>query len=195
MEHKVAESIQNPVSFYPLDEFYARHGYPLPPIEIVQGHELPQPYRRLLDHAQDMTSTLENFHGDKIHLKLLKKRLSEDCFFREVALILNNSGKVVEFGAIRIYLNRFAETPRQLIMEGRLPLGRIIQDHGVKFSSHPKAFLKVESDLFINGIFGLKNSTVLYGRQNRLIDPGNHPLAEIVEILPPIDQGGVYGQD
>jgi hypothetical protein len=44
---------------YPLDEFYARSGLPLPRIERTSGEEVPEPYRSLLVHQNDMTPTLE----------------------------------------------------------------------------------------------------------------------------------------
>src|SRR5262245_13832528 len=58
---------------HPLDEFYARSGMALPKIERVAGEELPEPQRTLLVHQNDMTPTLENFHGGQIHLEILKR--------------------------------------------------------------------------------------------------------------------------
>ena len=45
---------------YPLDEFYARSGLTLPPLDQIDGQALPEPYKSLLVHERDMTSTLEN---------------------------------------------------------------------------------------------------------------------------------------
>ena len=53
---------------YPLDEFYSQAGLTLPRIEAVQGHAVPEPAQSLLVHQNDMTPTLEAFHGRPIHL-------------------------------------------------------------------------------------------------------------------------------
>jgi hypothetical protein len=45
---------------FPLDEFYARSGLPLPKIERLTAEQLPEPQRLLLAHENDMTPTLEN---------------------------------------------------------------------------------------------------------------------------------------
>jgi chorismate-pyruvate lyase len=170
---------------YPLDEFYSQHNLVLPPIEFLEGDQVPEPYRSLLVHSQDMTSTLERFHGETIHLEVLKHFQHSESYFREVVLILDQSQKIVEFGAIRIFLDRFEPLPRNLILEGRLPLGRIIQDFNVPFISQPSAFLRVGSDRWIQEILKLSQTETLYGRQNRLLNAEGQPLAEIVEILPP----------
>ena len=60
---------------FPLDEFYARSGLALPKIERVAGEEVPEPYRSLLVHQNDMTPTLENFHGASIHLEILSREI------------------------------------------------------------------------------------------------------------------------
>jgi len=170
---------------HPLDEFYAQMGLPLPPLQQVDGEAVPQPYKRLLVHQNDMTPTLESFHGCDIHLRLLGRRRKGNGYFREVALLLDGTDQPVEFGAIRIYLDRFAPKVRLQILEERRPLGHVLQECGVKHTSRPKAFLRLASDHVINEALQLTGANVLYGRRNTLFDPREQPLAEIVEILPP----------
>ena len=62
-----------------------------------------------------------------------------------------------------------------------------MQECAVKHSSRPKAFLRLASDHFINQALRLTGAHVLYGRRNTLFDPQDRPLAEIVEILPPVE--------
>jgi hypothetical protein len=170
---------------YPLDSFYARAGRPLPFIEAIPGEQIPEPYRGLLVHDVDMTSTLERFHGGRIHLDIVLRDQRDDFYFRASTLVIDGSGKRVEFGAIRINLSLFKPAPRQLILEGRLPLGRILQECEVPYASRPKAFLRMLSDPHINSALGLDGARVLFGRRNTLTDPKQRSLAEIVEILPP----------
>ena len=170
---------------YPLDDFYAQQGRPLPLIEPVEGKDVPEPYKTLLVHSDDMTPTLEKFHGGKIHLHVLRLQLRDDFCFREVILELDGSDVPVEFGAIKMNLALFAPAARKLILEEREPLGHILRDCAVAHASRPKAYLRVQSDKLINRVLRLHGSHVLYGRRNTHFDTQNRPLAEIVEILPP----------
>ncbi len=175
---------------HPLDEFYAKMGLPLPPLERVDGEVVPEPYKQLLVHHSDMTPTLEKFHQRDIHLRMLGRRKKGDHYFREVVLLLDGTDQPVEFGAIKIHLNRFSARARRQILEELRPLGHIMRECGVKHSSRPKAYLRLASDRFINEALQLTGANVLYGRRNTLLDPNERPLAEIVEILPPVTEGG-----
>ena len=170
---------------HPLDEFYGAMGLPLPPLQAIEGEEVPQPYKQLLVHNDDMTPTLERFHGCDLHLRILGRRRRGNEYFREVALLADGTDEPVEFGAIKINLNRFSEETQRHILEEKRPLGHILREDGVQHSSRPRAFLRVASDRFINEALRLTGANVLYGRRNTLYDPEGRSLAEIVEILPP----------
>jgi chorismate-pyruvate lyase len=169
---------------YPLDDFYAQAGRPLPRIEPVDGKDVPEPYQNLLVHQNDMTPTLEQFHGSKIHLEVIRSQQRGDFYFREV-ILLTEAGKPVEFGAIKISLNLFPHGARSQILGEHVPLGTLLAEYKVTHTSRPKAFLRIESDDFINNAFKLTGQHWLYGRRNTLWNPQQLPLAEIVEILPP----------
>jgi len=170
---------------YPMDDFYAQMGMPLPRVESVAGDAVPEPDRSLLVHGNDMTSTLTAFHKGKLHLEVLRSEIRGDYYLREVVLRLDGSNRPVEFGAIKIYLNLLPGPARKLILEEKLPLGQILKDCSVAYLSRPKAFLKVTSDEWISRALQIERAQLLYGRRNTLTDPQLRPLAEIVEILPP----------
>ena len=178
------------VLVHPLDEFYREMRLALPPLQQVDGEAVPRPYKRLLVHQEDMTPTLEKYYGRDIHLRLLSRRRKGSGYFREVVLLLDGTDQPVEFGAIKIYLDRFGTEAHRQILEEQRPLGRILQECAVKHSSRPKAFLRLASDHFINDALRLTGAHVLYGRRNTLFDPQERPMAEIVEILPPLAEGG-----
>ncbi len=171
---------------YPLDDFYAQAGLMLPAIETISGELVPEPYKTLLVHADDMTPTLERFHAEPIHLRVLSSQQRDDAYYREVVLVLDPDERPVEFGAIKINLHLFPPAARQAILGERRPLGTILHEHAIAHFSRPKAFLKVDSDAFINSALKLSGKHLLYGRRNALVDPQQRPLAEIVEILPPV---------
>ena len=170
----------------PLDEFCRLAKRPLPGIELVDGSALPEPYRSLLVHESDMTSTLGQFHCDDIALKVLHRHSSADAYYREVLLLAGSDRQPVEYGAIKINLDQFPGSARDAITAATAPLGQLLHDHGIGYISRPSGFLRVECDDYIGGLFDLGDRPVLYGRRNTLYDDtGRDCLAEIVEILPP----------
>ena len=76
---------------FPLSEFYARTSLALPRMEIIPGDAVPEPYRTLLVHERDMTSTLEGFHQTGIHLRLVGRERRGEQYFREVVLALDGA--------------------------------------------------------------------------------------------------------
>ncbi len=140
---------------HPLDEFYAVAGQPLPPIGSIDGEGMPEPYKTLLVHQNDMTPTLEKHHRSGIHLKVLGRRRKEDWYFREVVLLLNGSNLPVEFDAIKINLALFPPVARDQILREELPLGHILEEHKIPHSSRPRAFLRLASDPLINDLLKL----------------------------------------
>ncbi|MCX8090892.1 MAG: hypothetical protein N3I86_08165 [Verrucomicrobiae bacterium] len=175
----------NSAHVYPLSEFYARAQRALPPVEVISGEVVPEPYRSLLVHGNDMTPTLEAFHEGHIHLEVLRRERRGDFYFRQVILRLMRNEQPVEFGANKIYLGRFPDDLRELILADDLPLGRILRDFQLPHATAAKAFLRVQSDAIINEAFELSGPTTLYGRKAVITDPQGRPLSEIVEILPP----------
>ncbi|MGD0812105.1 MAG: hypothetical protein ABSA83_00725 [Verrucomicrobiota bacterium] len=169
---------------YPLDEFYAERGAAAPVIERIEPDEVPEPYRSLLVHKADMTSTLERFHQETLHIEVLARCARENEYCRETVLVLDRSKKRVEFGAIKIFLDLFPPGARQEILREQKPLGRILILFNIPFASRPGAFLRLASDKFIDTALQLQGPQILYGRRNSLIDAQGRPLAEIVEILP-----------
>ena len=190
-DHSRSPAIPAALPFvYPLDEFYARAGLPLPKIERLAGDDVPEPYRSLLVHERDMTPTLENFHHSAIHLRILQREQRGDFYFRQVALHLVGSEKPVEFGANKVSLLLFPAKARQSILEERVPLGRILRDCEIGHTTIAKAFFRIIPDDLICDALALKKSMALYGRRANILDMQKRPLAEIVEILPPAEKTG-----
>jgi chorismate-pyruvate lyase len=171
---------------YPLNEFYEEAGLGLPEVERIEAGQMPEPYKSLLVHRHDMTPTLEKFHQQPIHLRMLKHRHRGEVFSRQVLLLLDTSQKPAEFGAIKIYLHHFSRRAQQLILEGQRPLGSILSSERISHTSHPKAYLQLTSDATISEALLTKESIPLYGRRNVLLSSSQQTLAEILEILPPV---------
>jgi chorismate-pyruvate lyase len=172
--------------FRPLDAFYSRAGLPLPPFTQIDGEEVPEPYKSLLVHVNDMTPTLEKFHRQAIHLRVLGRRNRAGAYSREVVLLLDGNDEPVEFGAITINLDLFRPKVRKDILAEKRPLGHVLEEHKVPHRGQPGAFMRLASDALINEVLKLSGAQLLYGRHNSLLDPKGRSLAEIVEILPPV---------
>jgi len=171
---------------FPLDQFYADDHCAFPVIEPIDGDVMPQPYQQLLVHAGDMTPTLEQYHGSRISLNLFSRKLDGELFSRRVALVLDSNDTVVEFGAITIHLDQFSPEARQHVLECKRPLGTILNEDMITHSSRPVGYFRVMSDQMINETLELTQPQWLYGRQNVHYGANEKPLAQVIEILPPL---------
>jgi chorismate-pyruvate lyase len=170
---------------HPLPVLYQHEGNPLPEFKAIPAGELPQPYRNLLAHSGDMTSKLEEFHGDELVLRVLFREDSAGVYRREVLLCSGKTGRPVEYGAIEINLAAFDAGLRSEILDARLPLGGLLNRHRIRYRSEPRAFLRIAADPRLAELFALPAPSALYGRSNVLLDARGRTLAQIVEILPP----------
>lgn len=139
-------------------------------LSLLPAEEVAKPYRRLLCHAHDMTSTLANHHGGVVNLSVLDESRDDGRYYREVELSV--TGKVVEYGLIEVWLENFPEEVSERILAGKEPLGAILNESGLVYQSEPEGFFKAV------------DSNFAFGRYNRLLDSKRRILARIIEILP-----------
>ena len=170
---------------HPLTLFRKRDGRPLPVFEEIDGASMPEPYRSLLVHNGDMTSRLEQFHGSPMKLRILHIERVGKEYRREVLLCAQDSGLPVEYGAIEIHLEAFPEELREQIVEGKLPLGGLLNRSQIVYGSSPRAYLRLLPDLSLTRLFGAEGVSALYGRCNVLLNHAGAELAHIVEVLRP----------
>ncbi len=174
----------------PLADYYSACGTSFPPITMLDATSLPEAYRLLLAHADDMTPTLEAFHGQSLELRVHRKSQSASTLQRTVSLVGCNDGTPVEFGAIRIELDAFGADVCAAICACSAPLGAILRDYDIEHHSNPTAFFAMSSDDVIEAALApnaIPRGTPLYGRRNELSDGQGRPLAQVVEILPPLE--------
>ncbi len=182
----MGQSLDTAPRFEPLEAFYQARGQRMPATDLVDPATVPAPYHELLVHDRDMTPTLERYWGQTIHLRLLDVREANEALRREVLLVGDDSGEVAEFGAIRIDLRRLPPESWGPIRRGYRPLGTILREHAIDHASRPRGFFRVRSDDVINDALGLTRSYPLWGRCNVIYNNLEQPIAEVVEILPPI---------
>jgi hypothetical protein len=169
-----------------LQRFYERTGLSAPVLTELKAAEVPPPYQGLLVHSSDMTPTLARFYGQAPGLRVLSRERQGDSYKREVILCLAEDARPVEYGVIRIRLDRLPPPARRLVLEEQRPLGDILQGEAIPHLSWPQAFFRLKADAHAVAALGLRHARFLYGRRNVLLDGSRRLLAEVIEVLAPV---------
>jgi hypothetical protein len=170
-----------------LERFYAKRGLACPALERLDEKDVPQPYKRLLVHSADMTPTLEGFYEQPLGIRVLGREVQPDVYEREVLLTVSSRTRPVGYGAICIFLSHLPARARRCVLEEQRPLGNILMGEGIPHLSWPQACFRTQSDPHIRGLLGLSHNCELYGRRNVLLDGSRHLIADVIEILSPIE--------
>jgi hypothetical protein len=156
----------------------------VPDYEIIRAQEMPQPYHTLLVHEHHMTVTVEAHHGDLVDVRILARRHVGNSYSRKIVLALQKTGRIVQFGIVRIDLTKCSPAVRDAIVEGKTPVGRILIQHNVLRRIEPTAFLRIRGGPAQMAWFGLTEPATLYGRLG-IIHFDGRPAVELLEIVAP----------
>jgi chorismate-pyruvate lyase len=152
--------------------------------EFVSAAEVPPPYHGLLVHEHHMTVTVEAHHGDRVDVRILDRRHTGDDYARKILLALHTSGRVVQYGIVRIDFRFCAPEVRDEILAGQTPLGRILIEHDVLRRIEPTAFLRMVPGPALMKWFGLRRPLPTYGRL-AYIHCNEQPAIELLEVVAP----------
>src|SRR5579884_4216575 len=155
-----------------------------PEFEYVTSDQVPQPYHSLLVHEHHMTVTVEKHHGDLVNGRILTRRQEKDWYARKILLALQGSGRVVQFGIVRIHLDHCSAPVRAAILAGQTPLGRILIRHKVLRRIEPTAYLRIVPSSAMMEWFGIAEPKHTYGRL-AYIHCNNRPAIELLEVVAP----------
>jgi hypothetical protein len=150
----------------------------------VGAAAVPEPYHRLLVHEHHMTVTVEAHHGDLVNVIVLNRRRQNDTYSRKILLALQKTGKIVQFGLVRIHLEYCSPAVRAEILAQRTPLGRILIQHDVLRRIEPTAFLRITPGAEMMRWFNHRRPATTYGRL-ALIHCDDKPAIELLEIVAP----------
>ena len=156
-----------------------------PDVEIVSPSHVVPPYHQLLVHSHHMTVAVEEFYRVPVNVRVLASRHEGDYYSRKILLTLEKSGKIVQYGAVRINLALCEPDVRAAIESEKIPLGRVLIQHNVLRSIHPTSFLKVAPHPTICQWFGLTEGVTTWGRLG-VIFCDERPAIEVLEILAPV---------
>jgi chorismate-pyruvate lyase len=170
-----------------LDHLYALFpGSPDRPAAVgIAAQDVPEPYHRLLVHNHHMTVTVEEYYRSPVDVRVLEFWLTDQEYARRILLTTRDSGRVVQFGLVRINLAVCTEAVRSDIVEGKTPLGRVMIRHNMLRRIEPLAYLRVTVGETMASWFGVAAGTETYGRIG-VIYTGEKPAVEVLEILAPI---------
>ncbi|OUW18902.1 MAG: hypothetical protein CBD18_01870 [Opitutales bacterium TMED158] len=167
-----------------LERLFLERGIEANAFHWIDGPAMPLPYRDLLVHDRDMTSTLANFHGSELGLKVLNVHRQSGEYAREVILFAKTTGRAVEYGAIDMHFEHFRPDERDAILEGSEPLGSILNRMEHPYRSAPRGFFSIAAPEVCQEQFGCAEGAELFGRYNQLFSSKDKVLASIIEILP-----------
>lgn len=156
-----------------------------PSVEFIEPGEMPEPYRGLLVHTHHMTVTVEAFYGDSVDVRPKQVARAGDDYARKIVLALRGSGRVVQFGLVRVDLGKLPPAVKDEIVSERTPLGRVLIQNGVLRTVRPTAYYRALPTPTMCVWLGLAEPVPLYGRLGVLTVNGQ-PAVEVAEILVPV---------
>ena len=171
----------------PLSDFYVLSSTTLPTVHQIQAEDIPGPYRDYLESNRDIACELENLYTGRLLLQALKSQLDDHFYKRHSVLLREGDKKPVATGAIKIYLHRLPDDIQKAVLKCDRPLGGILQDFEYMHFARPQAFFKTGPDELMRTLLKTREADTLYGRRVFLVDSQEERIAEIVEILSPLE--------
>lgn len=148
----------------------------------LRAEDLPEPFGRLLNHRDHMTTTLGDFYGVPVELRVLAERHDGDFYARKILLHLPGGASVVEFGIVRINMPHMPPPVRDEIFSRRKPLGDILIEHDLLREVEPLWFWRLPADGEIADSFASDRSLTPYARVGRIRVNGSAAI-ELVEAV------------
>jgi hypothetical protein len=156
----------------------------LPSYQLIAAAQMPPPYHGLLVHEHHMTVTVEAYHGDLVDVCVLARRHRPPYYSRKIVLALQQTGRIVQFGIVRVNLDFCSEPVRAAIIAEKTPFGRILIEHNVLRRIEPTAFLRIAAGPKQMAWYGREGSGTLYGRLAFIHCDGRRAV-ELLEIVAP----------
>ena len=147
----------------------------------VDEGDMPEDYRALLAHDDHMTVTVEAFHSCLVDVRVLREHRDGDVYGRTSLLTCQTTGKVVQFGVMRIDLSQLSPTVRDEIVAGGTPLGRVLIRHNVLRHVELQQLWRVTPSPLLLDQLELPAGAPLFGRSARIVVEGR-PAVELLEI-------------
>jgi chorismate-pyruvate lyase len=89
---------------------------------------------------------------------------------------------VVQYGIVRLQLNALNEAPRREILSEKIPLGRVLVEHGVLRQVELVDLWKIVVGPKLAKLLQVEIGSITFGR-TAMIYFSNHPALELLEIV------------
>lgn len=153
--------------------------------EHIPSALTPEPYKTLLVHEHHMTISMESYHGCRVDVKILDRRLEGDDYFRKILLLKSGTNTVVQFGIVRLHLQYVSPDVRSEILDGQIPLGQVLINHDVLRQIDLGAILKITPGEQLQQYFQCPPKTTTYGRLATIFCNGKAAI-DLLEISAPL---------
>ena len=156
----------------------------LPQCEQIAAEEVAAPFADLLVHDRHMTVTLEEYHSSALTVKPYESHRTGEIYGRKLDLVAQRSGKIVLTGAMLFNFSVCDDEVRNLILDGEVPLGRILIEHGILRRIATETFLRIEASDPLVERFALSQPSPAYGRLATIFYH-HRPAVDLLEIVNP----------
>jgi len=156
----------------------------LPPVKVMAGNTMPEPFRSLLDHEHHMTVTMEKHFAESVRVKVLSESIQGNNYSRILYLVGEKTGRIILFGAMRIRLDFLPKPAQQEILARKEPLGRILIRHEILRKLELVALLEINPFQDRSSWFDRSDTCNYFGRLAK-IHVENQVAVEVFEVVSP----------
>ncbi len=143
---------------------------------------MPDTYRDLLDHTDHMTTTLERYHNGAVALRVLQEWRHDTVYGRMILLEHSPTGRIIEFGIVRMDLTVIPPDARDEILRSETALGDILIRHDVLRRIDPKWFYRFGHDSPFVTDFNTNAPADAFGRVG-IIHCNDRPAIQLLEVV------------
>lgn len=148
--------------------------------------DLPSPYDQLLNHHAHMTVTVESHYNEKVDVVVHRHHRTKDSegdwYVREITLKTHSTGKVVQYGIVRLNVSALAPEVWARIESRQIPLGRVLIEHNVLREVQLCELWKIVAGPALAGFLDAQPGDTVYGR-TALIYCDGEPAIELLEVV------------
>ncbi len=148
----------------------------------IEPTAMPVDARRLLQHRAHMTTTLEEFYGGEVTIRVRERAHRGDWYTRAVLLHVTGQPHPVEFGIMALDLAAVGPEVARQVLEERTPLGSILISHHPLRTVVPVAYWAFEVNRQWQQWFAVPPDHVCYGR-TAVIHCGEGPTVLLLEVV------------
>jgi chorismate-pyruvate lyase len=152
--------------------------------EFNPVERVPAPYDSLLDHHAHMTVTVESHYDEKVNVIVHRCQRSEAWYAREISLVTEHTGRIVQYGIVRLDTRALEDEVWKQIESQSAPLGRVLIEHNVLREVQLCGLWEVHAGESLAELMRLDVGGRVYGR-TALIYCDRAPAIELLEIVSP----------